>query len=1172
MRTLVFERRDVPAAVRIDPAAPRDVPPAPVVLFGWGGSWREVAERYGVLWERQLAGADVRDAAKAALGGRTGREEAVRRVLAWIRENVRYTGLELGEREVVPAPPAETLRRRHGDCKDLSLLAVALLREAGVEARIALLRTGWQDLVPELPGLGQFDHAIVRVEGKEPLWIDPTEPFTPPGRLPPADQGRLALVTGPGREALVRTPEPGSEENEVRVVRELHLAELGLGRIVERRTLTGALAAAERAYRERGPEGHADRIDERYAREVFRAETFLGAEVEGGRDLAAPLVIRVEADRSAAVETGDDEAEVPVTPDPLFEPLPRFLAGHTGEGEEGQERPARVHDLVLALPYRFELSYRVFPPDGFRARPLPADGTERFGPATYAQRYAIEKDGSVTATFRFDTGGRRIPAADADTLQRRIREIVRGRSPRVSFERIAAALIATGRVAEGLAEIERLACAHPREAMHRLHLALSLLQLGFAGEAAAEARRAIALEPDRAWAHRVLGWVLEHDAVGRFHGPGFDRAGAIAAYESARSKDPHHAGGRAALAELLAHDPGGARHGPGADLPRAIEEFRSIRSELGDHQHDAGLLAALFAAGRHGEAVSLAREMPAGAERNAILVAATAAEAGAAKGEAEADALGDGRRDALRAAAGLLVRRRRYEPASALAAAAARGAPNAAELFAQAETFAQLRPWEKLKDEGDEASKAVKRLFVAVVVSRDPSAEIAALLSARIHGEMRRALEAGLPLTAAAARRTLRESGIPPDVFLDLVLSKLEMVRDGDPAGGLRLRLRFPFAPAERGSLHLAQEGGALRIVASDLAWPLLGAEAERRAAAGDLAAARRWLDWAREAVPGAEGDPSSPAGILSALRGAGDLASARRAGAALAAFVDGEGRTAPLEAARAVAREPAERRALAFALCQAYRTKGDASALLTLADEILASDPASRAAFAMKAWALRRLGRPAALWPAADAILARLPDDPDVLGLAGSMALLMGDVEGAARAWRRLIDAGRAPPGVYNNAAWLELFRDPSGRNALDWARRAVEQAREREHASQNTLAAAYAEAGKPAEAREIFLRSIDGGLPLDSADWYVFGRIAEAWGRESVARAAYARVEPEKEDGADDPTSAFHLARRRLDRLGAASPDAPGAAPAKDRAAKDRAQKPGREPGRAAKKRGTR
>ncbi len=1169
VRTLVFERRGVPAVPRLDRAAPRDLPPAPVVVFGWGRSWADAAERYGAIWERALAGADLAATARAAAKGAQGRDGAIRRLVAWIHQNVRYTGLELGDAAIVPAAPAETLKRRFGDCKDLSLLLVGLLRSMGIEARIALLRTGWQEIAPEVPGLGQFDHAIVRVEGKEPVWIDPTDPFVAPGRLPPSDQGRLALVTGPGQKDLVRTPSAGPGENAVRAIREVHLAELGAGRIAETRELVGALASAERAGRDRVPPDRRDELDERYARDVFRAETFLGSEVQGEDDPTLPLRIRVEADQSEVVETDDDHGEVPVTPDPVFDALPRFLVADEDEDEREQRKPAkepapRTADLFLAVPYRAEMTYRLHPPDGFRARPVPEGATERFGPASFQSRYAVEKDGSVTAEFRFDTGPGRIPAADADSLRRRVREIVRGKSPRVSFERTAATLLAAGRVSDALAEVRRLAAAHPREALHPLHLAVALLQLGFAEEAAAEARRAIALEPGRAWAHRVLGYVLEHDAVGRFHGPGFDRAGALASYESAKAKDPSHAGGRAALAELYAHDPSGERYGPGADLGRAIEEYRAIRADLDVKEHDDGLLGALFAAGRHGEATALAREMQPGPQRNATLVAAVAATEGVQRAEAEAAGLGDGRRDALRDGATLLLRQRRYGPAAALAQAAARGAPNAAEAFAQADTFSALRRWEDLRGEGDEAARLVKRLFVAVLASKDPAKETAALLARRAReGEAREALEAGLPLTANAARDALREAGIPRDVLLDLVLSRLELVSDGDPATGLRIRVRFPYAAAERGSTVFAvREGRELRVLATDVAWPLLGSEAERLAEKGDAEGARRWLDWAREAVPGAEGEPASPAGVLAALARPGaklDAPSARAAGAALLAFADEKGSTIPvLTAARASATDAGVRRALGFALAQAYREKHDAAATLSVVDELFAADPASRAAFAMKAWAIRRLGRRADLGPAADAILKRLPDDPEVLGIAGSTALLMGDLDAAARHFRRLIDAGKAPPIVYNNAAWLELFRNPGGKDALDWARRAVDQARERDYASLNTLAAAYANAGKPAEAREIFLRSIAGGRKLSGADWFVFGRIAEAWGLGRAARSAYARVEPEKEDGDDDPTSAFHLARRRLDALGPPSPAAPPAVAAPP-PEKDPAGKPG-------------
>ena len=1150
VRTIVFERRDVAAAPRPEPSGPREVPPGPLVLFGWGRSWTDAAERYGALWRARLDEAPLPEAARAAVRGAAG-DEAIRRALAWIHEHVRYTGLELGEAEIVPAAPATTMKRRYGDCKDLSLLLVALLREAGLDARIALLRTAWRDLAPELPGLGQFDHAIVRIEGKAPAWIDPTDPYAAPGKLPPQDEGRLALVTGPGQSDLVRTPEAGREENAATTLRELWLAELGPGRIVETRTLAGALASAERAFRARRPDGRAGDLDERYARDVFRADLFLGAEVTGELDLAAPLRVRVEADRSEVVETQDDLAEIPVAPDTIFDPLPRFVRGEAEDGsEEPGETPRRASDLVLALPYRWEATYRIHPPEGFRVRaPLPAAEAERFGPATYDRSFAALPDGSVTATFRFDTGGRRIPGADAGRLARRVREIVRARSPAVVFERTAAALLAEGRVEAGLAELHRLAALHPREAMHRLHLAIALLRLGFAAEAAAEARRAIALEPERAWAHRVLAYVLEHDAVGRFHGPGFDRKAALAAYEVARKKDPDHPGGRAALAELLAHDEDGRGFGAGADLARAIAEYRTLHDDLGSRDFDDGYLAALFAGGRHADAAKLARSMTAGAERNAILVAATAAAGGAGRAEEEAAALGEARRAALSDAAALLHRDRHHPLAAALASAAARGAPNAADLFAWAEALAGMRRWEELLDVGDEAERLVRRVVVAAFGAGEASGEIAKLVAPRlVRAGLLPGFEARLGIDRTGRRAAARRS--TPDVALDALLSSLHVDSVGDPEGGLRVLGSFsPAGGAEGGALYLAREEGALRLVAADGAWDLLGLEAARRASAGDAAGAARWLEWARDAVPGEPVDPASPAGILAALfpPGATGVDAARRAGLALAAFADEKGTSAgSLRAARDAARTPAERRALGHALARALRSQGDAEATLRLADELVADDPASRAAFASKAWALRRLRRPAAaLGDAAEALLARAPRDAETFGLVGSSFLLAGELDAAARTLRRAIDAGKASPVIFNDAAWLELFREPPGPLALDWARRAAEQGKSADAAALNTLAAAYAASGKPAEARDIFLRSLDGGRPLAGSDWYVFGRIAEAWGLASAARAAYAQATPQDLDGEEDPTGAHLLARRRLAALGPEPSSAPPAAP---------------------------
>jgi tetratricopeptide (TPR) repeat protein len=339
--------------------------------------------------------------------------------------------------------------------------------------------------------------------------------------------------------------------------------------------------------------------------------------------------------------------------------------------------------------------------------------------------------------------------------------------------------------------------------------------------------------------------------------------------------------------------------------------------------------------------------------------------------------------------------------------------------------------------------------------------------------------------------------------------------------------------------LFAVREGEELLVLASDGGWPVLGAEALRLADAGDLAAARRLLGFAREVAPGDASKPASPGGLLAALlpddAAAGANAQARHAAAALAAFGDRKGRVAPLLLdARARAPRGAERAALGLALAQAYRAAGRSDALLRLSTELLAEDPASREAFGLQVVALEKLRRRAPLDGAADGILAVLPDDPEVLAVVGNARLALGDPQGARSAFRRLIDAGKASPGVYNNAAWLELFFEPPAPEALEWARKAAGAERALDAAALNTLAAVQATVGQPTDARATFLRSLEaggGGAP-GPADWFVFGRIAEAYGLPEVARAAYARVRPEPED----PTAPNLLARRRLVALGPA------------------------------------
>src|SRR5581483_7716566 len=190
---------------------PPDESNRPMLSFSTGKSWQAVAARY-----EEIVNSRLKEAPPPMLGpaDQATALQVATRIAIKLHRNIRYTGVEFGEAAIVPAAPAETQRRGYGDCKDKATLLVALLREAGLKADLALLlANNGPDVDAELAGMGVCNHAIVYVDSQTPLWIDATAADTRVGFLPPGDQGRLALIANSRTTALVKTPESSSKDN-----------------------------------------------------------------------------------------------------------------------------------------------------------------------------------------------------------------------------------------------------------------------------------------------------------------------------------------------------------------------------------------------------------------------------------------------------------------------------------------------------------------------------------------------------------------------------------------------------------------------------------------------------------------------------------------------------------------------------------------------------------------------------------------------------------------------------------------------------------------------------------------------------------------------------------------------------------------------------------------------
>ncbi|HVL77501.1 MAG TPA: transglutaminase domain-containing protein [Noviherbaspirillum sp.] len=152
----------------------------------------------------------VRALAQRITKGHATSHEKARAVYDWIRSNIRYVAVHAGVGGYVPHEVEDILRKRYGDCKDQTLLMIALLKAVGIEAAPALLYTAPEYALPELP-VGT-DHVIVYIPELD-LFADATASTIPFGSLPWNAADKPAVVAMAEGSHRMRTPAFRADDN-----------------------------------------------------------------------------------------------------------------------------------------------------------------------------------------------------------------------------------------------------------------------------------------------------------------------------------------------------------------------------------------------------------------------------------------------------------------------------------------------------------------------------------------------------------------------------------------------------------------------------------------------------------------------------------------------------------------------------------------------------------------------------------------------------------------------------------------------------------------------------------------------------------------------------------------------------------------------------------------------
>jgi transglutaminase-like putative cysteine protease len=147
----------------------------------------------------------IRDLARMLTQNDADDRAKARTLYDWVRRNIRYVALFIGQSPAVPHRATDVLANRYGDCKDHVALFGALLAAVGIRSEAALIGLGAVYTLPAVPGYGSgaINHVITWLPDLQ-LYADSTAASVEFGYLPPIDMDRPTLLVDSG--TLARTP------------------------------------------------------------------------------------------------------------------------------------------------------------------------------------------------------------------------------------------------------------------------------------------------------------------------------------------------------------------------------------------------------------------------------------------------------------------------------------------------------------------------------------------------------------------------------------------------------------------------------------------------------------------------------------------------------------------------------------------------------------------------------------------------------------------------------------------------------------------------------------------------------------------------------------------------------------------------------------------------------
>jgi len=703
---------------------------------------------------------------------------------------------------------------------------------------------------------------------------------------------------------------------------------------------------------------------------------------------------------------------------------------------------------------------------------------------------------------------------------------------RVEFMAEGALLMSEGKWKEGIEKLRREAESASATVSGMLRYAAGLLEAGFRDQAIAVCRKAIELDPKSASAYARLSFVYRHDRVGRLDGAGKDITEAEKAIRKAIELDSADKQLVADLATVLEWKNAQDRYLDKAGLEEVIRLLDGISRDLPDLQKADELPTALFWARHFTELRSFYSRPEAASSRADLRIAAVAAAEDSTAALREAARLfpnEEDRKAMVHSAGEFLIWIGEYYKAAGLLGEGGNSIPQS-----DLDMLRRAHRSDEIKFSANGPAAAVQR-YILALCDQESGLHYSDLLTPEWRGlllmEQRSELMALLSPFAHLGSEQHWAVAIS-----EIAVSNVEFVSEGSDAIGYRVRFTDPARNGARTSVAwVVKRGDSYKILGLTGDQSTAGGEALALAQRGDLAGARRWLDWEREEITVPSSTDQLAAEPFLMLWPPRPGIPERDQVVAAAASLVARGRyyrkgVEVLSAVRTGTQDRSFQRDIDLAVAEGLGFNGECAEALPEWRRVHAHYPTSELAFDALGCALVWSGR----LDEALALAASAKPDDDLYAVAQLVRARVLQVQRkygeAVQAYQVVCSSAKATAGTWNSKAWLTLFAPGAVTPDVEAANTANRLTQGRSSYVWGTLGSVLAETGQLKEARQAlvgYLGLFDPSTGIDGAARYVIGRIAEGLGLRETAEESYSAIARPKLDGGDD---VYDLAQVRL------------------------------------------